>query len=874
MKTPNQKKAYNNLNLRLGSYVAQVQTIYDDISARIAKAVDLVDYDGSVEFLFKNYPELTSTIKGLMSDYVAQMGNLIYTGTSKEWKESNTMQDLLARKVLKAYNFEKGGDKYNRYFQPNSDALKAFQARTEKGMNLSSKLWNQSDSLKKELECTISTAIDKGQSAVVLSKRISQYLTDYPSMKADYEEKFGHAIKCKDCQYASMRLARTEINMAYRTAEQNRWRQFDFILGYEVKLSKRHPAHDICNDLQGKYPKDFNFVGWHPNCMCYVVPIIMSDEQYYGSDRVKKEAQIDRTPKSFNDWVRVNRMRIGRTQHLPYFLKDNRKYWNLSVEDAAKYRHADRDEKAIRIAARNRNLLQYASEVNDLEIASLRLNAMKYGIDISNFEKYISTHKFKESFDLMTYEQEQILSDMIEKYKVQIDKAQYEFSLFKSSYKNKLDYSYDFGNWKKEAKEKISNIYPTRFTSAAELRAKVKDTYEEIRKELHELRTVAIKPKKIIEDFDDFDLQVAISAEDGVNAAKVLLQKLYGPSYINTSIWRQIESASKAKGWFEGYNVFRKEYTGGLKGVMEAATHLNELTTADLSVIPQRWIPRFNDYIKTIETAQIDIKGYNKVYREIEGAYNIYKLSTDKELIEYGLEKLSFNTPHTIVEGFRSIGMSPTKWLGEKEFYDTFDKFVPCISLNESKAYYSPKYQHVRIDFIGYKDRLQESKWKRKTLQYHEFGHAKANLQGVWEDNKEWVNLFQKFYDDYNQDGNFYEKTYSTGRKVKRWKIADEYWKIDYKYNSPKYKDTMEPLGAISDTLQALSKDKARIGSIGHDVDYFANSEYLCKAEIIAHLSENYWLGNKYFKMVMPRFYNEAMALYTKFLKSNLPTKR
>lgn len=351
---PNQKKAYDALNKRLVNYVAQVQSIYDRIASQVATAIDGVGYDGTAEFLFENYPELKQTINGIMTSYAAQMNNLIYAGTTKEWKESNIMQDLLARKVLRAYDFEKGGDKYNRYFQPNSDALKAFQNRVDKGLSVSQKLWYQSQALKKELEHTISTAIERGQSAVVLSKRISQYLIDYPSLKADYTEKFGKAATCANCQYASIRLARTEINMAYRKAEQTRWQQFDFILGYEIKLSKRHPAPDICDDLLGIYPKDFVFLGWHPNCMCYVVPIVMSDEEYYGSPSTQKSAMISRTPKNFNDWVRNNRSRIGQAETLPYFLKDNRKYWHLSVEDAAEYRHADRDEKAIRLAWKNR----------------------------------------------------------------------------------------------------------------------------------------------------------------------------------------------------------------------------------------------------------------------------------------------------------------------------------------------------------------------------------------------------------------------------------------------------------------------------------------------------------------------------------------
>lgn len=438
---PNQKKAYDALNRRLVNYVAQVQGIYDRIASQVATAIDGVSYDGSTEFLFADYPELKQTINGIMTSYAAQMNNLIYAGTTKEWKESNIMQDLLARKVLRAYDFEKGGNKYNRYFQPNSDALKAFQERTDNGLKLSQKIWNQSQALKKELEHTISTAIERGQSAVVLSKRISKYLTDYPALKADYTEKFGKASTCSNCQYASIRLARTEINMAYRKAEQTRWQQFDFILGYEVKLSKRHPAPDICDDLKGKYPKDFVFLGWHPNCMCYVVPIVMSDEDYYGSPSTQKSAMITRTPKNFNNWVRNNRSRIGKAETLPYFLKDNRKYWHLSIEDAAKYRHADRDEKAIKRAWKNRELFEYNIDVGNSDIAILRRKAKAYDVDISGFENFIATYQFKESFGMMTSSESSVLLDMFDKYNDKVFQAVKSLDRSKKSYLSKFDYS-------------------------------------------------------------------------------------------------------------------------------------------------------------------------------------------------------------------------------------------------------------------------------------------------------------------------------------------------------------------------------------------------------------------------------------------------
>lgn len=873
---PNQKKAYNALYSRLVNYMGQVQSIYDRIAQQVANAVDGVDYDGTAEFQFSNYPELGRTINGLMSSYAAQMSNLIYAGTTNEWKESNIMQDLLARKVLRAYDFEKGGDKYNRYFQPNSEALKAFQERADRGMNLSQKLWVQSQELKSELEQTISTAIDKGQSAVVLSKRISKYLNDYPALKKDYGVKFGKAISSRDCQYASIRLARTEINMAYRKAEQLRWQQFDFILGYEVKLSKRHPAPDICNDLKGEYPKDFVFLGWHPNCMCYVVPIIMSDEQYYGLESDKKDGMIERTPKVFNDWVRSNRVRIGESKTLPYFLQDNRKYWHLSVEDAAKYRHADRDEKAIRRAARNRELLQIGGfDIDATDIARLRKQAKAYNVDISKFEKYLSTHEFKESFGVMTGKQEQELSEMIDKYEEKALASAKAFDAYKKSLLSKFDCSYDFGDWKDNVRQKFANITPSQFETANDLRPKIKLAYEDAKKELQQLRSIPLIPKKLIEDFDDFDWQSAMDEREGVLAGKAMLQKLYGKSFESTAIWRQIEYAVKTEGWGKGYEIFGRVYEfKGLKQVLESATHLNELMVADLSVIPRKWVPRFNDYIKTIESGKIDVLGYHKVYREIEGAYNIWKLSTDTDLIAYGLEKISFNTPYAIVDGFRKIGMSPTKWLGEKKFYDTFDKFVPCISLGGDKAYYDFTYKHVRIDFEGHKMRFQQSEWYRKSLQYHEYGHAKDALQGNWQNSGDFKRLYNRFYNDYNKQENYYEDIDDIGKKAKVWKLQKRYEEVLHKASTNGIKDAQEQLGAISDTLQALSKTKEPIGLIGHEQNYFLSGEGICIAEIIAHLSENYWQGNKLFKIALPRFYNEAMTLYKKYLKQNMPTKR
>jgi len=70
------------------------------------------------------------------------------------------------------------------------------------------------------------------------------------------------------------------MNSSYRMADHLRWKKEDFILGFDVKLSEQHPQHDICDELQGRYPKDFVFTGWHPQCFCLAEPVRMEKKDF------------------------------------------------------------------------------------------------------------------------------------------------------------------------------------------------------------------------------------------------------------------------------------------------------------------------------------------------------------------------------------------------------------------------------------------------------------------------------------------------------------------------------------------------------------------------------------------------------------------
>lgn len=313
-KTPNQKRKYSELNKRLAKYVMLVESIYEDLNLEAAKIVGITDFtiDSDRPFMWSDYPQTRKRIRDLQERFVEDIGAVIYSGTSEEWKNSNEVQDLLANKVLQTYGATIGKKNYEILYQPNNDALKAFQQRKDKGFTISDKLWNQSTLYKQELEEAISCAIQKGTIAIILSKQISKYLLDFPQLQKDYRERFGKASRSMDCEYRSIRLAASEINMAYRQAENLRWQQMDFVVGYEIKLSNNHtcngkPFQDICDILAGKYPKDFQWTGWHPLCYSDDSEVLTNRGWKLFKDVLDDDLILSLNPESRNvEWVGIS----------------------------------------------------------------------------------------------------------------------------------------------------------------------------------------------------------------------------------------------------------------------------------------------------------------------------------------------------------------------------------------------------------------------------------------------------------------------------------------------------------------------------------------------------------------------------------------
>lgn len=345
-KIPNQRKANLNHKMRVEKYALLIQQVYDKIAKEAARYAVLSGADPKHQFSFDDYPLSKEAIKNLQLSLIHEITGIIMRGTSDEWRESNIVQDLVARKVLTVYTgTSKLGKEYSRYFETNPDVLKAFQERKDRGLNLSTRVWNLSEQYKYELEDAITAAIAPGTSAMQLAAQVKQYLKAPDKRFRRIKEKIadgtikwnlsnpaksynpGRGLYRSSARNAQ-RLARTEINMAYRTAEQTRWKQFDFVVGYEIKTTQNgHHVEDICDDLAGKYPKTFKFSGWHPQCMCYCIPILKTEDEFWAADDVKSVNEVTDVPQGFKDWIKDNEERINDAEkrgNLPYFIRDNK----------------------------------------------------------------------------------------------------------------------------------------------------------------------------------------------------------------------------------------------------------------------------------------------------------------------------------------------------------------------------------------------------------------------------------------------------------------------------------------------------------------------------------------------------------------------
>ena len=331
----------------LAKRARKVQQLYDAAIKRIAQAAapSLFDADPKKEFHFEDFPALKKEMEALMQDLGSSLQANIEDGDQASWTLSNTKNDAMVDSIIGKKHLPK--KVVQEWKHPHLEALNAFIARKEAGMNLSRRVWNLTQQFKSEMELALELGMGEGKSAAALSRDIRKYLVEPNKLFRRVRDKSG-ALRLSKAAAAyhpgqgvyrssyknALRMTATENNIAYRTADHNRWQALPFVIGIEIHISNNHPTEDICDLFDGKrFPKDFKFTGWHPWCRCYAVSVLASQEEMdayttaimNGEDvsHWKFTGQVEKMPKEFNKWMKDNKARIENATSMPYFIKDN-----------------------------------------------------------------------------------------------------------------------------------------------------------------------------------------------------------------------------------------------------------------------------------------------------------------------------------------------------------------------------------------------------------------------------------------------------------------------------------------------------------------------------------------------------------------------
>lgn len=407
-----QKEQLNNL---FAVYNKRLGRLYSDYVKKLTSlgyGEDVLEDDAL--FNFDNFPQLKARLNDIFNDYY-QNSLLCY-------------KSGITDGVALAYNHDEiviGGysvltDKAIRIARDTAAAtFISNRLKTKNGLNLAQIVWNYCQQTKSEFEMamsnTIADGIKKGSSAEEVGKSIRKYLNDPDMMYRRYHtikvqkngkkkdvvtwrrrriidgkvrfieeplEKVGMGVY-RSARKNALRVARTEINSAYHKARNERWQNEPFVIGQYIHVSPQHNIDDICNDLEGRYPKDYVWISWHPQCICTSDPITIQGEEkkeFYKrlmagedmSNYVSPFAVLT-MPEKYNQYIKDNSeaiVKAGMRGKLAWHLQDNTKYWAhlLSPSDRKKLGLKAVSSKELILAkAKERHALRTKEQIDKIQ---------------------------------------------------------------------------------------------------------------------------------------------------------------------------------------------------------------------------------------------------------------------------------------------------------------------------------------------------------------------------------------------------------------------------------------------------------------------------------------------------------------------------
>lgn len=351
---------------RTDRYARQVKDLYDEAAREYASlASTIFEPDPSRPFSFADYPRTQKKAAAIASELTANVERVIEAGARSEWLAATYRADEYLGTIIDRSKLTP--DEIKQYEDRNLEGLAAFQGRKVQGLSLSDRVWNVTNQFTGQMELAIDVSLGEGKSAAELSRDVRGLLGQPNKLFRRVRDKYGNLRLSKAAAayhpgrgvYRSsyqnaMRLARTEINMAYKTADWERWQREEFVVGIRIGLSNNHtikdskgedqPLKDICDELAGDYPKTFKFVGWHPNCRCVVTPILKDPKEMQRDRRERLEAimkdeeykaqpsanEVNDVPQGFKLHIKAIAERSKGWKSQPFYIRDNFKGGKIS----------------------------------------------------------------------------------------------------------------------------------------------------------------------------------------------------------------------------------------------------------------------------------------------------------------------------------------------------------------------------------------------------------------------------------------------------------------------------------------------------------------------------------------------------------------
>lgn len=247
----------------ISRYVQQVNTLYQSLTQEAATiGTSISHFNPNRPFSFSDYPQTKKHLDSLIIKLKEKTQTIIINGVESEWTLSNNKNNELSRRVFGSHIGKLSQAQYRKYFTSNDMARKAFLARKIVGLNLSDRVWKYTNQFKKEIEIALDIGIRDGLPANELARDLRQYLQYPDKLFRRVHDEHGQLQLSKNAktfnpgmgiyrssQKNAERLTRTETNIAYRQADYERWQQFDFVIGIEIRRSNNPYPCPLCDQL-------------------------------------------------------------------------------------------------------------------------------------------------------------------------------------------------------------------------------------------------------------------------------------------------------------------------------------------------------------------------------------------------------------------------------------------------------------------------------------------------------------------------------------------------------------------------------------------------------------------------------------------------